>query len=116
MRYHPDWCMHEVSMCSCMCARAFVCACMRICMCVCGPQVGDGSMEAAFELLHLYLTEPVWSEEALRRAKTHYINNKGSVSKSLEKATAEKVRTVSQRVRNSSREPFVSSPCSHAQG
>ena len=60
----------------------------------CSRQVGHGSMEAAFELLHMFLEEPVWDAEALKRAKTHYVNNKGTMSKSLEKATAERIMQV----------------------
>ncbi len=51
-------------------------------------------MEAAFELLHMFLEHPQWDEEAFKRAKSHYLSSKEAIRKSLEKATAERIMQV----------------------
>jgi hypothetical protein len=42
-------------------------------------------------MLHMFLTAPVWSEEALARAKALFRSNRGALAKSLEKETTERV-------------------------
>ncbi|KAL6754220.1 peptidase M16 inactive domain-containing protein [Haematococcus lacustris] len=53
--------------------------------------VSQGSLTATFELAHLFLTEPVWEEEAFRRAKAAWISNSQGIDKSLEGGTHERV-------------------------
>jgi hypothetical protein len=44
-------------------------------------------MQATFELIHCFLTSPVWDEEAMRRAKTAWVSTVRSVSKNLDRYT-----------------------------
>lgn len=53
--------------------------------------VGDGGLEAVFELLHLVLEKPCWEESSLERSKQLHLSNYRTMPKSLERATADKV-------------------------
>jgi len=56
--------------------------------------VGDGSMERTFQLAHLLLEQPRWEEAAADRAKTAFASASRSVSKSLDRATADRIMSV----------------------
>ena len=48
--------------------------------------VGDGGMQACFQVLHLMLGQPRWEAAALERAKQQHLTASRTVSKSLERA------------------------------
>lgn len=52
---------------------------------------GEGGLEAVMELLHLFLESPRWEESAMERAKQMYLSHYRSLSKGLERATADRV-------------------------
>ena len=57
---------------------------------VCEP-AGDGGLVSVLELVHLFLNAPVWSEAAMERAKGIWISHHRSLTKSLERSTADRV-------------------------
>lgn len=52
---------------------------------------GDGGLQSVLELVHLFLAEPCWEEAAMERAKQVWISNHRSLTKSLERSTADRV-------------------------
>ena len=52
---------------------------------------GDGGLQSVLELVHLLLDEPCWEEAAMERAKQVWISNHRSLTKSLERSTADRV-------------------------
>jgi len=52
---------------------------------------GDGGLRSVLEMLHLFLEAPRWEERAMERAKQMYLSHYRSLSKGLERATADRV-------------------------
>ena len=52
---------------------------------------GDGGLLSVLELVHLFLDAPVWSEAAMERAKAVWISHHRSLTKSLERSSADRV-------------------------
>ena len=52
---------------------------------------GNGGLQAMMELLHNFLEMPRWEESAMERAKQMFISHYRSLSKSLERATADRL-------------------------
>lgn len=52
---------------------------------------GDGGMQAVMELVHLFMDAPVWEEAAMERAKQIWLSHHRSLTKSLERSTADHV-------------------------
>ena len=46
---------------------------------------------SVLQLVHLFLNAPVWSEAAMERAKGVWISHHRSLTKSLERSTADRV-------------------------
>ena len=59
----------------------------------CGSSSGDNGLKAVLELLHLFVTEPCWTEGALYRAKQAFRSHYLSLPKSLERSTADRILT-----------------------
>ena len=57
----------------------------------CGVCTGDGGLLSVLELVHLFLNAPVWSEAAMERAKGIWVSHHRSLTKSLERSTADRV-------------------------
>ena len=57
---------------------------------VCG-HAGDGGLVSVLELVHLFLNAPVWSEAAMERAKAIWVSHHRSLTKSLERSSADRV-------------------------
>ena len=57
----------------------------------CTQCVGEGGLQAVMELLHQFLESPRWEESAMERAKQMYLSHYRSLSKGLERATADRV-------------------------
>ena len=54
-------------------------------------RTGEGGLQAVLELLHLFLESPQWEASAMERAKQLYLSHYRSLSKGLERATADRV-------------------------
>ena len=48
-------------------------------------------MQAVMELVHLFMDAPVWEEAAMERAKQIWLSHHRSLTKSLERSTADHV-------------------------
>lgn len=58
------------------------------------PQVSDGGVASVLQLLHLFLEQPRWEAAAMERSKQQYLSHYRSLSKSLERATADRILQV----------------------
>ena len=54
-------------------------------------QVSDGGVSAVLQLLHMFLEHPRWEGAAMERSKQQYLSHYRSLSKSLERATADRI-------------------------
>ena len=54
-------------------------------------QVSDGGLASVLQLLHLFLEQPRWEGAAMERSKQQYLSHYRSLSKSLERATADRI-------------------------
>lgn len=54
---------------------------------------GENGLKAVLELLHLFVTEPCWTEGAMYRAKQAFRSHYLSLPKSLERSTADLILT-----------------------
>ena len=52
---------------------------------------GEGGMQSVLELVHMFLNEPTWDEAAMERAKQIWVSHHRSLTKSLERSTADRV-------------------------
>lgn len=52
---------------------------------------GEGGLLSVLELVHLFLDAPVWSEAAMERAKAIWVSHHRSLTKSLERSSADRV-------------------------
>lgn len=57
----------------------------------CRAQVSDGGVASVLQLLHLFLEQPRWEGAAMERSKQQYLSHYRSLSKSLERATADRI-------------------------
>lgn len=57
-------------------------------------QVSDGGVASVLQLLHLFLEQPRWEAAAMERSKQQYLSHYRSLSKSLERATADRILQV----------------------
>ncbi len=48
-------------------------------------------MQSVLELVHMFLNEPTWDEAAMERAKQIWVSHHRSLTKSLERSTADHV-------------------------
>lgn len=48
-------------------------------------------MQSVLELVHMFLNEPTWDEAAMERAKQIWVSHHRSLTKSLERSTADRV-------------------------
>ncbi|KAL4457809.1 hypothetical protein ABPG75_012674 [Micractinium tetrahymenae] len=53
--------------------------------------VSDGGVASVLQLLHLFLEQPRWEAAAMERSKQQYLSHYRSLSKSLERATADRI-------------------------
>ncbi|DBA67043.1 TPA: hypothetical protein ACH3X2_001377 [Trebouxia sp. C0005] len=51
----------------------------------------EGGMQSVLELVHMFLNEPTWDEAAMERAKQIWVSHHRSLTKSLERSTADRV-------------------------
>jgi hypothetical protein len=56
--------------------------------------VSDGGVASVLQLLHLFLEQPRWEAAAMERSKQQYLSHFRSLSKSLERATADRILQV----------------------
>ncbi len=57
-------------------------------------QVSEGGVSSVLQLLHLFLEQPRWEATAMQRSKQQYLSHYRSLSKSLERATADRILQV----------------------
>ena len=62
-------------------------------------QVSDGGVASVLQLLHLFLEQPRWEAAAMERSKQQYLSHYRSLSKSLERATADRILQARRRRR-----------------
>ncbi|EFN50469.1 hypothetical protein CHLNCDRAFT_142643, partial [Chlorella variabilis] len=61
--------------------------------------VSDGGVASVLQLLHLFLEQPRWEAAAMERSKQQYLSHYRSLSKSLERATADRILQARRRRR-----------------